>query len=82
MALYTLACRWDQNVAPFVGDVGGDGCDGGQRDGVGFQGAGETHGLPVHVLHIQDGWLIWTSDSEESYNYTLFLDQCGLSHHS
>lgn len=71
---YTMAWGWDQNVAPFVGDVGGDGRDGGQRDGVGFQGAGETHGLPVHVLHVQDGWFIWASDSEERYSYTLFLD--------
>lgn len=26
-----------EDIEPFVGDVGGDGCDGGQRDGVRFQ---------------------------------------------
>lgn len=53
-------------MSPFVGDVGGDGRDGGQRDGVGFQSPGETHGLSVQVLHVQDGWLVWTNHIKEN----------------
>lgn len=74
ICMVMLAYLWHQNIAPFVGDVGGDGRDGGQRDGVGFQGPGQAHGPPVQVLHVQDGWLIWSSNIKQTYNYRLFLD--------
>lgn len=87
ICMVMLAYLWHQNIVPFVGDVGGDGRDGGQRDGVGFQGPGQAHGPPVQVLHVQDGWLIWSSNIKQTYNYRLFLDTvqrrltCNLSFH-